>query len=226
MRTRSIVIAVSIIMAMVMLFTGMMVLVRVASVSIAEGARLEKMEVGLPEEGIILRYSEGVYIDSYSITSDVEFDPASEDNIQITVYADGRVTALFTPYDKEYGAYGELLKEETRISSGELQKLKDMIQESGIRFVADLDYISSIGDGDAAVTVIHDGRAVSVRREVCADESYSYDEEREKTLKLINYAADIMGEDKTDAFRERAEEWKKTGRKKDAENGGLRILWT
>lgn len=210
MRTRSIVIAVSIIMAMVIFFMGIMVIVRFGAEGVRETARQGKMKVELPSRGIILRYSEGLDINGYYMIQEDDYTACSDDNIQIDIYADGRVIAKYIPEQADGLIYSQPPREEMTLSSSELEKLKDMIQRSGIRFVADLYYSGSLDEGNAAITVSHDGTGVSVSKKICLDESYPCESERESCLKLMEYAADIMGKERTSAFREEIENWKST----------------
>ena len=137
MKTRTIAIIVSVFAAVILLFFSVLILVVAFRNDVRNRHINEQMKLELPSEGIMMRYSEGLYPD-YELLPGDDYTGCDEDNIQITVFADGTAQVKYIPPEEIRNFKGMPPVLETDLPDENFTELKKRIAESGIRIISDM----------------------------------------------------------------------------------------
>lgn len=213
MKNKSIIIIVSVLIAIVLCFLGGVVLLRVA-IDAIQAEALRKLSVyDFPASGILLRYEVGTGIDDHNFENeDYEYETyniTNEDNYLITVYADGEVELRHFTSSTKSSFFSDPPVYDYELSRQQLEELKSAVSSSGIKAVNSEDPSYWERDNTCPKIIIKDGEAViSVSKNQCKKGS-RFLEQKQSTLELFEKIPDLIGKEKLEQYLAELEEWKK-----------------
>ncbi len=207
MKTRTIAIIVSVFAAVILLFFSVLILVVAFRNDVRNRHINEQMKLELPSEGIMMRYSEGLYPD-YELLPGDDYTGCDEDNIQITVFADGTAQVKYIPPEEIRNFKGMPPVLETDLPDENFTELKKRIDESGIRIISDMNQWSADWSAYPSVSVVSGENSYLVTEKMCENSASKYPVQSRSCTELIHFASDMIRREDREKFDTMVSKWK------------------
>lgn len=211
MKTRTIAIILFVFGTVIALFFALMLILANIRSDNIDRALKEKEQITLSESGMFFRYCEGLDPNVNSLSELNDCGIVDEENIQISVYADGNVEVkhIIDPTPSTFSLGNPTYR--TRLPDEKLKELKDKIGQCGIRIVGDSDYYYQSKAAKQSVLVSREteyGSGIYIlTKEMCEDCKDRYPVYSQRCAELIDFASELLTEEDKKQFSKVVSEW-------------------